>query len=111
MGVGRNVSALFFLYNIKVMKSVIIQNKDIAQALANPKTSSKKLLEPVKSITKEVGIYFNVLEDDTSWSDVEIHHHEADMWHCLEGEATFLLGGTLINPQLRKNELMPFSAV
>ena len=32
-------------------------------------------------------------------SVAELHLHEDDLWLCIEGEASFVLGGKLINPR------------
>ena len=85
------------------MKSIHIKKNDLDKTLAEPKTAGKKLLEPLKSMSKAAGFAFNILEDDEKLSDAEIHNREADFWCCLEGRATFLLGGELVNQQYRKN--------
>jgi len=51
----------------------------------------------MKSFLQERGIPANVLEDmDVHDNVVEVHRHMADFWIGLEGEATFTVGGELV---------------
>lgn len=82
---------------------VLIQKKEINEALASEPIQGKKLLEPFKSFAAAKGLPLNVLEDKEVSNDAEIHKHESDLWYCLEGEVTFVYGGEMIDPCNVKN--------
>jgi len=84
-------------------KSVFIEKTRIDETLANVPTQGKKLLEPLKSFAKENGLPFNILEDKDVSNEAEVHHHEGDLWYCLEGEVTFIYGGEMVSPWYKKN--------
>ncbi|MBI1999164.1 MAG: cupin domain-containing protein [Parcubacteria group bacterium] len=85
-------------------KSVLVQKSLIEETLDTAATDGKKLLEPLKSFAAERGLPLNILEDKDVSNDAEVHMHEADMWHCLEGEVTFICGGEMVDPWFGKNK-------
>ncbi len=85
------------------MKSSVITKEDIIRTLSSLSTQGKRLLEPLKTFSKEHGVPFNVLEDNNIINEAEVHTHEADLWHCLEGEVKFTYGGEMANPWLKQN--------
>ena len=80
---------------------VFVSKADIDAALASPPTLGKRLLEPLKSLAAASGLPMNVLEDHAVENDPEVHPHEGDLWHCLQGEVAFVCGGRLAKPQMR----------
>ncbi len=83
----------------------LINKELIEKALLQEYSSSpvKKLIEPIKAFSAENKIPFNILEDVNINNDAEIHKHEADIWYCLDGEVTFVYGGELVDPWVKKN--------
>lgn len=64
-------------------------------------TQGKHHLEPFKTAAR--GTAINLLEDHhVEDNNVEVHRHEADLWICLQGEATFVVGGRLVEPWARR---------
>ena len=59
------------------------------------------MLEPLKSLASEHGLPFKILEDHEVVNEAEIHRICGDLWYCLEGEATFIHGGELIEPRVK----------
>lgn len=87
-----------------------ITSKTIATSLATPAIDGLRLLEPLKSIALESGMPMKILEEVNTGGDAEVHHHEADLWLCLQGMPKFTLGGKLVNERRRQNQdgsLMP----
>lgn len=84
-------------------KCVFIQKKYIDETLATPQEQGKRLIEPLKTFSRENAVPFNILEDKEITNDAEIHKHEADLWLCLEGEVQFIYGGELVDPWVHKN--------
>ncbi len=84
-------------------QSVVIKKEDIEKTLKSPSSQGKRLLEPLKIFSKENSIPLNVLEDNNVVNEAEVHKHEADLWCCLEGEVTFIYGGEIVNPWVKKN--------
>lgn len=83
-------------------KSVLVRKGDIEKTLANEPTQGKRLLEPLKSFAAEHKLPMNILEDKEISNDAEVHLHEGDLWHCLEGEVIFIYGGEMIDPWFGK---------
>lgn len=81
----------------------MIKKEDIEKTLKSPSSQGKRLLEPLKIFSKENSIPLNVLEDNNVVNEAEVHKHEADLWCCLEGEVTFIYGGEIVNPWVKKN--------
>ncbi len=75
----------------------------IDETLATIPQQGKRLLEPLKLFSKEHIIPMNILEDKEITNDAEIHMHEGDLWHCIEGEVIFIYGGELVEPWVQKN--------
>ena len=74
----------------------------IKQTLSTLPTQGKHLLEPLKTFATQNKLPFNILEDhDVSNNEAEIHMHEGDLWHCLEGEVKFIYGGEMLNPWVK----------
>lgn len=78
-------------------KSVYIPKNLIETSLTNAPLKGKNLLEPLKSFSSLNDVPLNILEDTDVSNEAEVHLEEGDLWHCLEGEATFIYGGSLIN--------------
>lgn len=84
-------------------KAVVFRNEEIVQTLAVPALAGKRLLEPLKSFSAKNKFPLNILEDKEISNDAEVHKNEGDLWHCLEGEVTFIHGGELVDPVFGKN--------
>ena len=83
------------------MKTVFISKDDIDATLSKPPVKGKNLLEPFQSFAVENKLPFSILEDTAVENDAEVHKTDGDLWFCLEGEATFVCGGKLIEPYHR----------
>lgn len=77
---------------------VHIAKSTIDETLASAPLDGKRLLDPLKTFSKEHGSPVNILEDKDVANDAEVHMHEADLWFCLEGQVTFEIEGTLHEP-------------
>lgn len=84
-------------------KCVYVEKDKIDETLASEPVQGKRLLEPLKTFAKEHGLPMNILEDKDVSNEAEVHMHEDDLWHCLEGEATFIYGGEMVEPWFKKN--------
>lgn len=85
-------------------KSVLIASSDIKGVLNQAPVQGKRLLDPLKAFSKAEGVPFNILEDKNVDNDAEVHTHEADLWYCLEGEVTFVVGGEMVDPKPKDNK-------
>ncbi len=74
----------------------------IKETLRSESVQGKRLLEPLKAQAASRKLPLNILEDRAVVNEAEIHHHEADLWHCLEGEVTFTCGDQMVNPWFKK---------
>ena len=84
-------------------KCVLVRKEVFDETLATAPTKGKHLLEPLKSIASENKLpLMGILEDTEVTNEAEIHHHEGDLWLCLEGEVEFIYGGELIEPWFKK---------
>lgn len=83
--------------------SVFVSATFIDAALAAKPTRGKNLLEPMKSFAADQGLPFKVLEVHQSEYEAEIHRTLSDLWYCLEGEASFVCGGELVDLWCDKN--------
>ena len=81
---------------------MLIRKEIIDKSLASAPVQGKHLLEPLKSLTAANKLPFNILEDMEVANEAEIHHHEGDLWFCLEGEVEFIYGGEMVNPWFKK---------
>jgi len=77
---------------------VYVSKERFDETLAMPPTDGKRLLEPLKTISREQTFPVNILEDQNVSNDAEVHMHEADLWCCVEGEVTFIVDGKLKDP-------------
>ncbi|OGG42976.1 hypothetical protein A2841_00270 [Candidatus Kaiserbacteria bacterium RIFCSPHIGHO2_01_FULL_48_10] len=62
--------------------------------------------DPLKSLVKESGVPASILVDKNvpyGTNEAEVHRHEADLWICIDGEVSFMVGGALVNPWIKKN--------
>ena len=85
-------------------RGVIISKKLIEETLATTPVTGKKLLEPLRSFAREHGLPINVLENsEVLDNDAEVHTNESDLWLALEGTTTFVYGGELVDPWVKKN--------
>ena len=81
---------------------VVIRKETVEATLAQPKSSGKHLLEPLKSLAASNALPFNILEDcEVTSNDAEVHEYEGDLWLCLQGEVRFTIDGELIDPKTR----------
>ena len=80
-------------------KSIFLSKAVIDETLAVAPTPGKKNLEPLKSLAKAQGLPITILENSEQSNKPEIHRHEDDLWICLEGETTFVVGGELVGGQ------------
>ena len=86
-------------------KCAFVKKEIIDKCLANEPDQGKHQLEPLKSLSAAQKLPFNILEDCTIMNnEAEVHMHEADLWHCLEGEVEFIYGGEMVDPEFRKNK-------
>lgn len=79
-----------------------VPKSTIDQTLATAATQGKRLLEPLKALAAANGMPLNILEDMAVHNEAEIHHHEADLWLCLEGSVRFICGGEMVDPWNKK---------
>ncbi|MBP9701571.1 MAG: hypothetical protein KBD47_01155 [Candidatus Pacebacteria bacterium] len=86
-------------------KCVYIKKSVIDETLNTSYSESpvKKLLEPLRALSLEGKVPLNILEDVNISNEAEIHRHEADLWLCLDGEVTFIYGGEMVDPWVKKN--------
>ena len=82
---------------------VVVRKKQIADTLKQESSAGKRLLEPLKSFAAGNELPMNILEDKEISNDAEVHMHEADLWHCLEGGVKFVYGGEMVDPWFGKN--------
>ena len=87
------------------MDMIFLPKNFVEDLLASPAVPGKHLLESFQHFASGKSIPFMLLEDAVPMErpDAEVHTHEGDMWYCLEGSATFLCGGELVDGQARKN--------
>lgn len=79
----------------------LIRKAEVDLALAAEPRAGKHALEPLKSRALAERLPLNILEDcQVPESEAEVHRHEGDLWHCLEGGVTFVYGGRLIRPEV-----------
>ena len=84
-------------------KIAFIQSSVIAETLAQAPVQGKRLLEPLKRLAVELGAPINILEDHQALTnEAEVHTREGDLWHCLEGEVEFQVGGEMVEPWFKK---------
>ncbi len=84
---------------------VLIRKETIDETTNTPYSESpvKKLLEPLRALSLSGKVPLNILEDVNINNEAEIHKHEADLWLCLDGEVTFIYGGEMVDPWVKKN--------
>ncbi len=78
---------------------IIVSGVDVQSMLAQESKEGKRELEPLKSFSRQTHIPLNILEDTNVTSEFEVHTHMGDLWHCIEGEVIFTLGGQMVNPK------------
>ncbi len=93
----------FYMVTIYMSKNIFVGKSLIEKTLATEAAQGKRLLEPLKTFAAEHKLPFNILEDKEVANDAEAHMHEADLWHCLEGEVKFIYGGEMVDPWFKKN--------
>jgi mannose-6-phosphate isomerase-like protein (cupin superfamily) len=85
-------------------KPLYVPKEKIDETLAVAVTQGKKNLEPFKTFAKENNLPFSILEDSQiTDNEAEIHKLEADLWFCMEGEVTFVVGGEMVEPWSKIN--------
>ena len=83
----------------------LIPARIFQETLAQKPTDGKRQLEPLATWAKEQGISLNILEDHNFLVGApEVHRHEEDLWIGLEGEATFVVGGELVEPWTKEGD-------
>lgn len=80
-----------------------IPNSLIEESKNTPPQQGKRSLEPLRSFAKEHGVPLAILEDTNIENEAEVHKTKADLWQCIEGEATFTIGGEMVEPYTKKN--------
>ena len=88
----------------KIGGCTVFGKTGIDEILSQGIKEGKRELEPLKSFAKLEGIPFNILEDTNVVNEIEIHTNMADLWYCIEGEVTFTLGGTPVEPYAKVNK-------
>lgn len=89
----------------KKSSALFIPKSRIDAALAQSPAKGKRMLEPIRTLTAAVGAPFNILENSHTASNLaEIHKTAGDLWLCLEGEATFIHGGELVEPRVKEKD-------
>lgn len=81
------------------MESAHILRTLIDETLAGAPQQGKRLLEPLKAFSLAHGVPVHILEDVAVSNPPEIHTKEADLWICISGNPTFVVGGSIVNPQ------------
>ncbi|HEY4519573.1 MAG TPA: hypothetical protein VJH33_00850 [Candidatus Paceibacterota bacterium] len=84
--------------------ALYIRKETVDKALATPPVQGKRNLEPFTSLAKQTGLPLQFLEDTAVSNNAEIHVTEDDLWMCVEGEVTFLCGGTMKDPWFHKRK-------
>ncbi len=87
---------------MELQPSVFIPKSKISDTLSSPALPGKRLLEPLKTLALGSGLPINILEDQAISNEAEVHRHEGDLWQCLEGEVTFVHGGKMVSPWVKK---------
>lgn len=83
--------------------AVFVPKEKMGETLRTQPVQGKRLVEPLKSFAAQTGFPMKILEDVDVVTEAEIHKTEGDLWQCLEGEATFVCGGELVDPwQVKK---------
>ena len=83
-------------------RAFTLKKEEVAAILSSAAPNKgKSMLEPLKSLASEHGLPFKILEDHEVVNEAEIHRILGDLWYCLEGEATFIHGGELIEPRVK----------
>ena len=87
----------------KPQECVFIKKETIDETLSSKAIKGKKLLNPLSAISSAKGLPMNILEDSEILdNEAEVHHHEADLWLCLEGKVQFTYGGEMVDPWFKK---------
>lgn len=76
----------------------LIRKEEVGRTLGAPPRAGKNMLPPFDLLTAEEAP-LRILEDHKITNPPEIHKTEGDLWHCIEGEADFTCGGTIVNPR------------
>ena len=83
---------------------IYIPHAVIEKTEKNLPQQGKHSLEPLRSLTKSNEVPLSILEDTDIDNEAEMHMTKADLWQCIEGEATFILGGEMVNKRVKKNQ-------
>jgi mannose-6-phosphate isomerase-like protein (cupin superfamily) len=84
-------------------KFIFIAKSFVDETLAGSPVQGKHSLEPLRSFAKTNGVPISILEDTDVENEAEVHMTKADLWQCIAGEATFTIGGELVNSRVKKN--------
>lgn len=82
---------------------IFISHSIVEDTKNNVARQGKYSLEPLRSSAKAHGVPLAMLEDTDISNEAEVHITKADLWQCIEGEATFTIGGEMIDPYMKKN--------
>lgn len=89
--------------NNDVLPCVYVPKTTLDESLAMPAAQGRRMLEPFFSFAKEQRLPFKILEDREVSNEAEVHKTEGDLWLLLEGEVTFVVEGSLVDPMQRLN--------
>ncbi len=64
--------------------------------------NGKRLLEPLKTLSLAHEAPIHILEDVDVQNAPEIHLKESDLWICISGNPTFIVGGTMVDGVMQK---------
>lgn len=84
-----------------IQTTFLLTQGEIKAICASDPIKGKNMLEPLKSKAQEQGLPFNILEDHQVVNEAEIHLGYGDLWCCLEGNSTFIYGGSLVNSRVK----------
>ncbi len=81
---------------------VLVRQATVHRTLRTKPTSGKRLLDPLATFAFETDFPLKILEEKNVFvNEAEVHEKEGDLWNCLEGRATFIVGGLLKHPRDR----------
>ncbi|MSU75696.1 MAG: hypothetical protein EXS55_04250 [Candidatus Magasanikbacteria bacterium] len=83
----------------------VVTKHAIDRVLSGAPMPGKHTMESWKQAPEFGTVPFTILED-VAYTErhAELHRTEADVFYCLEGEATFVYGGALVGGHERKEE-------
>lgn len=89
-------------------RALYIPKRVIDEALVSIPAQGKHHVASFTKFAEKHGLpegAMRILEDHAVDNHIfEVHAHEADLWFCFEGRVTFICGGELVNPDLKKRD-------